>query len=184
MSTYTKENIHTVLQGANMSVGILRAAGYNAKIVGGANRVQVVGGYTSDVDIGVLCTKEEVSLLKKDLHILFSAIGIKWILKHESAYEGSSGFLADWRVGDLNLIAYDSALYPNFDTLVLGFDFNFNMYLQDKEGLFYNPSGHTKVWLNPNIADHHNKSRVVEERYLRFRAMLAHLDWSEVTIIE
>ena len=178
---FSRSNIGPLVKQAELLVGILKAAGYDANIVGGALRVIAVGGETSDIDIAVICSKQEYHLLKKDLGILFHTLGINFDVVHEQVYKSSVGFLADWRCGPINIIAYDSALYPNVKTLVQGFDFNFNMYLQGASGLYnVSPVGTGYVWINTNIASHHNIDRIKTERLPRFRSMLGHLDWSKV----
>lgn len=177
---YTKENISTVLGLAKLVVGVLRGAGYDAHIVGGALRVLAVGGSTSDVDIAVLTTLEEFQSLHKDTRILFKFADLNFHLQHCRAYAGACGFIADWRSGDINIISYDKEAYPTVESLVQGFDYNFNMYLLNADDTLRNVSlqGNDRVHLNTNIASHHNIDRVMNERTPRFKEMLGHLDWS------
>ena len=177
---YNKDDIQTVLDLAQCIVGVLRAAGYDAHIVGGALRVLAVGGSTSDVDIAVLTTVKESQLLHKDTQILFKFAGLNFHLQHCMAYAGACGFIADWRSGDINIISYDKETYPTVESLVQGFDYNFNMYLLNSDSTLRNVSlqGNDRVYLNTNIASHHNIDRVMNERTPRFKEMLGHLDWS------
>ena len=177
---YCKETIEPVLTRAKWICGVLRAAGYDAHIIGGALRVLAVGGTTSDVDIAVLGTQGESALLHEDLRILFKTEQFK--LQHTQTYSSRCGFIADWRSGDINVICYDTDRYDTIDELVLGFDYNFNMWLLSDQGTLRNPFSmdNTVVTLNTNIATHHNLDKVKFERTPKFRAMLNHLDWSAV----
>ena len=172
-------NIEPELAKAKLYTGILRAAGYDAHIVGGALRVLAVGGTTLDVDIAVLGTQKDSTSLHNDLRILLGGLA-KFELQHTQTYSSRSGFIADWRGGNINIINYDTDRYSSIEELVLGFDYNFNMYLLDSDHKLYNPYplGANKVWLNTNIATHHNLDKVVNERTPRFKKDLPHLDWS------
>lgn len=177
---YCKETIEPILAHAKSICGVLRAAGYDAHIVGGALRVLAVGGTTSDVDIAVLGTQRESALLDADLRILFKTAQFR--LQHTQTYSSRCGFIADWRSGDINVICYDTDRYSTIDELVLGFDYNFNMWLLSEHGTLRNPFSmdNTVVTLNTNIATHHNLDKIKFERTPKFRAMLNHLDWSAV----
>lgn len=179
---YTKETITPVLEQAKFAVGILQAAGYDAHIVGGALRVLAVGGSTADVDIAVIGPTDEQIALHNDLRILFKYTNFEFRLQNVATYGGKAGFLSDWRSGSINVINYDAAVYSTVVDLVQGFDFNFNMYLLSNNDTVYNvfKGGTDKVYLNTNIATHHNIKKVHTERLPRFRKMLSHLDWSAV----
>ena len=86
---YFKETIEPVLVHAKSMCGVLRAAGYDAHIVGGALRVLAVGGTTFDVDIAVLGTQRESVLLDADLRILFKTAQFR--LQHTQAYSSRCG---------------------------------------------------------------------------------------------
>lgn len=182
---FNQETIKPVIGSAETISSILKGAGYKTQIVGGALRVLALGGTTGDVDIAVLIDNwDELEKLKADLRILLSPFSYNFELQHCSGmYSDTDGFVADWRCGDINIIAYNNDVFDNgFKSLIGMFDLNINQwYLTDCGNLandFYNPKD-GKVLVNPE-RDGGGRVNRFGERITRFKSDLQHLDWSEV----
>lgn len=170
---------------AKLIVGILRAAGYDAHIVGGALRVLALGGSTQDVDIAVIVDEYgEAQAFARDIgHILFSPMGYHFSMQHcKIGYESLNGFLADWRYENVNVIAYDKAVVSDVYGLVSAFDLNINQWYYDDAGVLHNDHFDpvTKlVKVNPE-RDNDFQMKRLDDRVTRFKDIYPELDWSEV----
>lgn len=180
--SFTKETIYPVLAKALLHVNILRAAGYDAYVVGGALRVLALGGETQDVDIAVILPFDDTYALRADIDILLGRLA-PYSLQHWSAYDDNQGFLADWRslTGDINIIAYDKLHYDNVDELVAKFDLNINQYsaITNEADELINPylCENNVVKINPERDNDYQTNRL-DSRINRFKAQYPHLDWS------
>lgn len=189
MSKYSGNDLNTLLLSAGNKVAVLRAAGYDAYIVGGVLRAVMYDGSTSDADIAILINScSEEMALHKDMSILFQAD--HFVLQHgaqgASEYTENRGFLADWRSAntDVNVIAYHRGVYPNINDLVAAFDYNINSWYLDPHKNPVNPmvNGRDRnqvVKVNP-LRDPIYQEKRAAERLARFRADLPKLDWSNV----
>lgn len=174
-------NYNETLKRAEFAVQILNAAGYDAHIVGGALRVQALGGTTNDIDIAVITTFKEGELLNKDVNILLDRLGFNFKLQHQNSdyTDDSDLFIADWRSGDINLIAYNRSVTPTVRDLVNTFDLSINMFYKEN-GVLKNDiwlQGIGAVVINPNTKGHNPH---LKERIARFKQEYSHLDWSPV----
>lgn len=175
--------IETVAKAQHI-VGILKAAGYTeTSVVGGALRVLALGGTTQDVDIAVVCEDlYDYECLCRDLRILIQPL-VEEHIEHvhdKSGYGSQDGFFGDFRLGNINVIAYDQVYYEGIDGLISKFDININQWYVDEHGLLTNEyfDGST-VEINPERDECHREGRL-EERIKRFKADLPHLDWSGI----
>lgn len=181
--TYNVNTIQPVFDKALEQVRTLRAAGYDAHIVGGALRVLALGGRTSDVDIAILISYDETWELRVDVEeALLGAKG--YTLQHWSGYEDNKGFLCDWRsASDINIIAYDNKHYPNILDLVGKFDLNINQFLpcypDDYTHLCNNFMSDGVVCVNPERDNDYQTDRLAT-RIDKFKAIYTDLDWSNV----
>lgn len=173
------------LKRAELLVGILRAAGYDAHLIGGALRVQALGGTTNDFDIAVITSHEEArENLNRDLvHIVAPRLGMPFELQHldENPYNDDvSLFIADWRFEDINVIAYNQDVADNVADLVNTFDLNINQYYIDEDGVLCNDAFKgVYVELNPKRLGHNPH---IVERVARFKEQYPTLDWSSVDV--
>ena len=171
------------LKRAELLVGILNeGAGYNAHLVGGALRVQALGGTTGDFDIAVIVeSQEELEALNRDVTcILCPKLGFPFIVQHYSPYMDNGGFLADWRYEDINIIAYDKTCYNDVYDLVNSFDLNINQWYRDSEGNLVNDHFDTStnvVQINPK-RDGRDQVNRLKDRIERFRLTYPELDWT------
>lgn len=182
--SFNKETIQPIYNNADTIAGVLNAAGYPSQIVGGALRVLALGGTTSDVDIAVLVEDfRDSENLQADLRILLKPLGYHFSLQHSTGgYAGNDGFLADWRSGDINIIAYTTEVYTDFNQLIGKFDMNINQWYYNAEGMLANAHySHVnrKVKVNP-LRDKCTRLGRLDSRVARFKADLPHLDWSAV----
>lgn len=117
----------------------LKEEGFVAAVVGGFCRHTMYGTGTEDIDIAVLVeTVDEIEALQNEFGV---PVHKRSVLEkaEKSLYEGHTGFVADWREGNINIIAYDKYSYNDILTLVQSFDFNFNMWYVDEDGTLKNP---------------------------------------------
>lgn len=154
----------------------LEENGFTAAVVGGYCRKLKYGKDTSDIDIAVLV--ETVY----DVENLQTEFGIPAHHRHvlrraeQSLYEGHTGFVADWREGNINIIAYDKWHYTTIRELVKSFDFNFNMWYISADGTLANPNSFVedkKVVFGNAIG-----SRPSIARIARFAKEFSDWDWS------
>ncbi|UAW10009.1 putative tRNA nucleotidyltransferase [Acinetobacter phage APK15] len=154
----------------------LKEEGFIAAVVGGYCRKLKYGKDTSDIDIAVLVeTVGDVEKLQAEFgtpahnsHVLAKA--------EKSLYEGHTGFVADWREGNINIVAYDKYHYPTIRELVKSFDFNFNMWYVAANGTLANPNSFVedkKVVFGNAIG-----SRPSVMRMARFAKEFSDWDWS------
>lgn len=126
-------------------LGWLKENGYIAALVGGYCRKLKYGKDTSDIDIAVLVKDIE------DVEKLQDEFGLPAHFQHlvtkaeRSLYEGHTGFVADWREGNINIVAYDREYHRSIPQLVKSFDFNFNMWYVDEDGILKNPDPFVEV---------------------------------------
>lgn len=183
---FNQETIQPIYNNANVITGVLNAAGYPSQIVGGALRVLALGGTTGDVDIAVLLEDfTDLNRLQADLRILIQPLGYDFALQHCSGlYSDSDGFVADWRCGDINIIAYNTERFTNgFTSLIGQFDLNINQWYFDAHDNLVNDYyvlEEKKVLVNPE-RDGGGRVNRFGERIARFKEALPHLDWSEVS---
>lgn len=180
--TYNVNTIQPVFDKAIKQVQVLRDAGYDAHIVGGALRVLALGGTTSDVDIAVLIPFELTWELRADVDTLLR--DQSYVLQHWSGYEDNKGFLCDWRsASDVNIIAYDNAHYPDVGSLVGKFDLNINQFLtvldQDYTTLHNPYLADGVVRVNPERDNDYQTDRLAT-RIAKFKDIYTDLDWSNV----
>lgn len=154
----------------------LKENGYIAALVGGYCRKLKYGKDTSDIDIAVLVADiADVENLQIEFgtpahhqHVLTKA--------ERSLYEGHTGFVADWREGNINIVAYDREYHRSIPKLVQSFDFNFNMWYLDKDGTLKNPNSFVedkKVVFGNSLG-----SRPSVMRMARFAKEFSDWDWS------
>lgn len=179
---YNKDTIFPVLDTALSTVGILRAAGYDAHVVGGALRVLGIGGETSDVDVAVLCTPEEAPSLHNDTSILLGFMDYQ--LCHWSGYTETVGFLADWRSSKapINIIAYDINYYETASGLVKRFDLNINQFEPiacHSDGIINQYFDGHNVKVNPE-RDHDYQTDRLADRIKRFSSIYPDFNWSNL----
>ncbi|CAL1776903.1 nucleotidyltransferase [Acinetobacter phage vB_AbaP_ABW311] len=123
----------------------LKDNGFTAALVGGYCRKLKYGKATSDIDIAVLVKDID------DVAELQAEFGLPAHLQHlltkaeRSLYEGHTGFVADWREGNINIVAYDREYHRSIPHLVQSFDFNFNMWYLDEDGILKNPDPFVEV---------------------------------------
>lgn len=182
--SYTRETILPVFNKALLQVGILRAAGYDAHIVGGALRTLALGGVTQDVDIAVILPFDELWALRNDVDVLLSPLRMYFDLQHWSGYDDNKGFLADWRENsaDINIIAYDNEHYKDVGELVSKFDLNINQWDAVSEHDHELNNAYMvgdKVMVNPD-RDHDYQTNRLADRIRRFKDAYPMLDWSDV----
>lgn len=159
-------------------LGWLKENGYIAALVGGYCRKLKYNKDTSDIDIAVLVEgiedieelQVEFGLPAHSQHILTKA--------ERSLYEGHTGFVADWREGNINIVAYDREYHRSIPQLVKSFDFNFNMWYVDEDGTLKNPDPFVevhKVRLGNSLG-----SRPSVARLARFYNEFSAWDWKLV----
>lgn len=169
---YTKKTVPQsgILERGYNVLGILRAAGYEAYVVGGILRTLMYGGETKDLDIAVVCpTPQELENLKKDLNLFYRCN--KFELQHESSYDATGTYLADWRGhGDVNIIAYRA---QSIQDVLSDFDYSFNTFYSNGPLHIDNPFGNG----NPVVVLRKDCKKRDEDRYKRFREMYPHLIW-------
>lgn len=179
-------NLIETLAKAQHAVGVLKAAGYTeAAVVGGALRVLALGGATQDVDIAVICEDtHDYECLTKDLHILIQPIiGERVIHCHDkSGYGSTDGFFGDFRLGNINVVAYDRSTYEDIGELISKFDMNINQWYIDDHGLLENDYfDGSKVEINPHRDSCYKEARL-DDRIKRFKESLPNLDWSGINV--
>lgn len=156
----------------------LKEEGFVAAVVGGFCRHTMYGTGTEDIDIAVLVeTVDEIEVLQNEFGV---PVHKRSVLDkaEKSLYEGHTGFVADWREGNINIIAYDKYRYSCIPTLVQSFDFNFNMWYVDEDGTLKNPDPFVevhKVRLGNSLG-----SRPSEARLARFYNEFSAWDWKLV----
>ncbi|QOV07782.1 tRNA nucleotidyltransferase [Acinetobacter virus fBenAci002] len=154
----------------------LKEEGFTAAVVGGFCRHIMYGKGTADIDIAVLVDdindveklQDEFGTPAHNRHVLAKA--------EKSLYEGHTGFVADWREGNINIIAYDKYHYSTINELVQSFDFNFNMWYISADGTLANPNSFVedkKVVFGNAIG-----SRPSIARIARFAKEFSDWDWS------
>lgn len=180
---YNQETVLPLVDQASTICDMLNAVGHKSQIVGGALRVLALGGTTGDVDIAVLVDDfNDFSNLQTRLWTSIKIAGYDFQLQHSTGgYAGNDGFLADWRSGDINIIAYTTEVYTDFNQLIDKFDMNINQWYYDDEGDLVNDHWSyttNKVKVNP-LRDNCTRLGRLDARVARFKADLPHLDWSE-----
>ena len=119
---FERKEVLPMLRHAKGICKTINELGYEAYVVGGALRTMMFGGYTSDVDIAVLCNVGDVDKIRsRSLRLS------QFEVQHDREYSSADGFLADYRSGDFNIIFYDLTVYPNVESLLGRFDLNINM---------------------------------------------------------
>lgn len=176
---------------AKLVVTILEKFGYVSSIIGGALRVAALGGTTQDVDIAVLVDGVEgLSTLEKEVDQILNNIpwcGEEFQYSHARSYSDSDGFLADWRSGKINLIAYNTNCYPTIKSLVDQFDLTINQwYVSPTTGV---TNDHLKydygtpvVEVNPK-RDCQGHTLRLSDRIQRFKLIYPHFNWSKVDVL-
>lgn len=180
----TTFNLVAELERAKTIKGILKGAGYNCEIVGGALRVLALGGSTQDVDIAVIVEGGwEYHALVADMRILLRPFAPCIQHSHDlSGYSSNDGFMGDLRLGNINVIAYSKDTYPNIDALIGKFDLNINQWYIDSDGNLENDywcPNRQQVKINKYRDSCHRIGRL-DERIARFKQDLPHLDWSKL----
>ncbi|AKQ06837.1 nucleotidyltransferase [Acinetobacter phage Fri1] len=156
----------------------LQDAGFTAAVVGGYCRALKYNKVTNDIDIAVLVeTLGEIEVLQNEFG---APVHKRSVLEkaEKSLYAGHTGFVADWREGNINIIAYDKYSYKDIPTLVQSFDFNFNMWYVDEDGTLKNHDpfvGVHKVRLGSSLG-----SRPSVARLARFYNEFSAWDWKLV----
>jgi len=176
---------------AELTVKVLERLGYAVSIVGGALRVAALGGTTQDVDIAVLVDGVDgLSRLENDVHEVLNRVPLcdeEFRYSHERSYSDSDGFLADWRSGKVNLIAYNSNCYPTIKSLVDQFDLNINQwYVHPTKGMvndYIEFDNHVvSVIVNPK-RDCQGHTLRLADRIQRFKLIYPHFNWSKVDVL-
>jgi hypothetical protein len=173
------------LKRAELVTGILaEGAGYTAQLVGGALRVQAIGGTTNDFDIAVIVEdSDELDALHRDLtQIVLPKMGLQFHVQHYSEYGDNEGFLADWRFEDINIIAYAGWVITDHTELVNKFDLNINQWYKNDEGDLVNDHFNKEtglVQINP-YRDGLGHIVRLKDRIERFRGIYPFLDWSDI----
>ncbi|UAW09899.1 tRNA nucleotidyltransferase [Acinetobacter phage APK77] len=154
----------------------LKESGFIAAVVGGFCRHKMYGTGTEDIDVAVLVENID------DVETLQTEFGIPAHSNHilaraeKSLYEGHTGFVSDWREGNINIVAYDKYHYRTIEALVESFDFNFNMWYITEDGKLSNPNSYVadrKVVFGNAIG-----SRPSIARMARFAKEFSDWDWS------
>ena len=172
-----RDNLGSYLNDASLWVNHLNALGHDeVGIIGGARRVQALGGSTTDIDIAVIIEPCKLYELRRDLE------STSFQLQHFSPYEDSEGFFADWRSGSINIIAYDAETYSSIQDLIGRFDLNINQFYVDTNGNIQNDyfDGST-VKVNPK-RDHQHQTGRLDSRIRRFQDLYPELDWSSLNV--
>ncbi|QVD48871.1 putative tRNA nucleotidyltransferase [Acinetobacter phage vB_AbaP_APK128] len=123
----------------------LKEEGFVAAVVGGFCRHTMYGTGTEDIDIAVLVeTVDEIEVLQNEFGV---PVHKRSVLEkaEKSLYEGHTGFVADWREGNINIVAYDREYHRSIPQLVKSFDFNFNMWYLAEDGTLKNPDPFIEV---------------------------------------
>lgn len=154
----------------------LKEEGFIAAVVGGYCRNLMYHTGTADIDIAVLVENmDEVEALQTEFGIPAHRSDVL-AKADKSLYEGHTGFVADWREGNINIVAYDKYHYPTIRELVKSFDFNFNMWYISADGTLQNPDSFIedkKVVFGNAIG-----SRPSIARMARFAKEFSDWDWS------
>lgn len=166
----------TLLALAERPRHILDDSGYIVGIVGGVLRSIALGGTTHDVGIAVLVAPTDFANLVHDINKQLPDFQVQHICNNE--YAKNQGFLADWRSGDVNIVAYSLDAFATLPELISSFDLNINMYYMDSADNICNDhfDGHT-VTYNQNPLHLPRPERVA-----RFKVEYPHLDWSNVHV--
>lgn len=179
-------NFNEQLKRAELLAGILsNGAGYNAALVGGALRVQALGGETSDFDIAIIVDgNDELEALHRDVtRIVCPKLGFNFQVSHYSEYGNSgNGFLADWRFEDINIIAYDIDVVSDIDDLIGKFDLNINQWYRDEDGNLVNDyfdKSTGVVQINPH-RDGLGQINRLKDRIERFKIIYPELNWTAI----
>lgn len=176
---------------AKLVVSILEKMDYNVSIIGGALRVVALGGTTQDVDIAVLVDGTDgLNILEQEVNQVLNNIpwyGEEFSYSHTRSYSDSDGFLADWRSGRVNLIAYNSNCYPTIKSLVDQFDLNINQwYVHPTTGVTNDyldySDGILSVHINPK-RDCQGHTLRLSDRIQRFKLIYPHFNWSKVDVL-
>lgn len=160
---------------ANTHLHLIDDAGFTPYLIGGLLRAEHFGTTTSDVDIAILVSPEDFEGAKMDIKAYLP----DYVLQHEcdSPYAHTSGFLADYRCGDVNLIIYNKRCFNSIDRLVQSFDLNINKFYE-LDGKVYNTE------FNGTDVEYsqHHLHLPRPERIERFRTELPHLNWERVHV--
>lgn len=180
--SYNQETVLPLVDQASTICDMLNAVGHKSQVVGGALRVLALGGTTGDVDIAVLVYGfNDLENLSTRLRTSIKIAGYNFVLQHSTGgYAGNDGFLADWRSGDINIIAYTTEVYTDFKQLIDKFDMNINQWYYNDAGMLANAHySHVnrKVKVNP-LRDNCTRLGRLDARVARFKADLPHLDWT------
>jgi len=187
----TKEELTDAMCEAKLVVHILEKFGYMSSIVGGALRVVALGGTTQDVDIAVLVDGTEgLSTLEKEVDQILNNIpwcGGDFEYSHARSYSDNDGFLADWRSGQINLIAYNSNCYPTIRSMVDQFDLTINQwYVSPTTGVSNDylkyDNGKPIVEVNPK-RDCQGHTIRLSDRIQRFKRIYPHFNWCKVDVL-
>lgn len=169
MSTTTElraEAEHTLLT--------LDALHYKPHVVGGVLRVEALGGETTDIDIALLLHQAEV----KSAISIMERLGFEVQHEHSPVYTGQTGFFADLRSGNVNIIIYDAAMYHDVQQLVKSFDLNINKYYEHA-GTVHNDC------FDGTFVEYTASSQHIfkPERIVRFRDEYPTLNWCRVPTV-
>lgn len=152
----------------------LDALHYEPHVVGGVLRVEALGGETKDIDIALLLHRAEV---KSAISIL-QRLGFEVQHEQSSEYTEQTGFFADLRSGNVNIIIYDAAAYSNVQQLVKSFDLNINKYYE------YNGTVHNDCFDGEFVEYTASSQHVFKpERIVRFRDEYPTLNWCRVPTV-
>ena len=156
---------------AALIIAVLQGFHFQPHIVGGVLRAEMLGGTTKDIDVAVLVGEQDITAIKS----LLERFAYVCAHENESEYTEQSGFWADYRLGDVNVILYNSQTYRTLDALVSSFDLNINMYYERGGSVLNNYFDGTVVTYTHDI-----KHAQKPERIARFRREYPELDWSQV----
>ena len=153
----------------------LSALGFEANVVGGQLRVALHGGITNDVDIAILCAYEDIR------HVGYALGGIT--PEHKTNwYSNQTGYLADFRVGDVNVVLYDAQVFDSIRMLVKSFDLSINQYYLDLDNnIKHDDFDGVHVQLTPYYGTARSVGKPPKpERVARFIREYPELDWAQV----
>lgn len=150
--------------------------GYNPAIIGGVLRVEALGGVTKDIDIAVRITPAVLG----QCSTLLSKLGCVCVHVNTSKYNYRDGFLADFRVGDVNIILYNEYHFPSLTRLVNSFDLNINMFFEEED--VYGEMEVYNMQFNGETVQYapHHLHVPKPDRITRFRKEYPELDWSNI----
>lgn len=153
----------------------LSELGFEANVVGGQLRVAMHGGTTNDTDIAILCDWEDINSVGHILGGILPVHKTNW-------YSRCPGYLADFRIGDVNVILYGRAIFDSIRTLVKSFDISINQYyLNEGMQIMHDDFDGVHVQLTPYYGTVRSVGKPPKpERVARFILEYPELDWSQV----